>query len=137
MDPLTHRAPDHKPRLESFETPAVSFWGGGGGGHSFMTRFVLRRLLPPSTGKHHQPRPLHMDTISSFLCWMSGAVQALESEVQDVNDFLQLVISSTCRPTLGSREFITNQPPRPISRGARHRPPTPTKTHPAQTACIL
>lgn len=103
-----------KPRLESFETPAVSSCVAPGW-RRWRAQFHDRICSTQAASALH----LQTSTVSTFVhghdlavlfAGRLGSVQALESEVQDDDDFLQLVISSTCRPTLGSREFITNQP---------------------------
>lgn len=111
--------------------------GGGGGGHSFLTEIcsTLGCFRCP-LGQTSAAPPTHTDPIWPLpLLGCLRSVQTLESEARDVDEFLQLVITSTCRPTLGSREFITNQPPHPISRSAHRHPPNPDQ-NPLVSNCL-
>lgn len=102
-----------KPRLESFWNSSCELLHGEGGGG----------------WEHLQPSPSHTDTISSFY-WICPGPSS--PKCKDADEFLQLVISSTCRPTLGPREFITNQPLTLFHEAS----PSPTPPNPPRSNCL-
>lgn len=124
-----------KPRLESFETPAVSFWvvevEEVEGTVSWQDLFY--------TGCFYYP-------LANINCAaLSHGHDLVVSEIGPGP-----WVRSAGRRWVPPAGYLKHLPPdirierihykstlHPISQGAHHHSPTPTQTHPAQTACIL